>query len=77
MKKTVSEIKAKVAEKFAALSIPQILEMWKMTNERNDTGIPEVRGWIMDELEKRCPKAFDIWMMADGAPEPNSFFRED
>lgn len=27
--------------------------------------LPTVRGWIMDELEERNPKAFDQWLDLD------------
>lgn len=31
----------------------------------NDENIPTVRGWIMDEIEKRNPAAFDAWLEGD------------
>lgn len=38
-----------------------------------------VRGWLLDELEKRDPEAFDRWMGSDDFPEdsPRSYFIPD
>ena len=33
-----------------------------LTGAIHDPHIPTVRGWIMDELERRNPKAYDEWL---------------
>ena len=35
--------------------------------------LPIVRGWLMDELEKRNPVAFDCWLESNEA-SPRKFF---
>lgn len=44
------------------MSTNQIIEVFIMTEQINDKNIPTVRGWLMDELEKRNPDAFDRWL---------------
>lgn len=62
---------------MSAMSTASLLDAWEATNADNREDIPTVRGWIMDELERRAPVAFEAWMLADGAPEPNAFFQEE
>jgi hypothetical protein len=45
-----------------------LLDMWEMTTGKRDPNIPMVRGWLMDEFEKRFPRAFEAWLNED-APE--------
>ena len=33
-----------------------------ITGAIHDPHIPTVRGWIMDELERRNPEAYDAWL---------------
>ena len=33
-----------------------------LTGSIHDPHIPTVRGWIMDELERRNPEAYDAWL---------------
>lgn len=40
----------------------QLLEIWELTGKMNDSNVSTVRGWLMDELEKRFPKQFDKWL---------------
>ena len=35
--------------------------------------LPIVRGWLMDELEKRNPVAFSCWLESN-EPSPRKFF---
>lgn len=46
----------------------QLLDLWESTTENNDPNIYTVRGWLMDELSRRYPAAFDAWLDLD-APE--------
>lgn len=47
------------------MSTEKILEIWEETERNNDPHIPTVRGWIMDEIEKRNPEGFDKWLDCD------------
>ena len=40
----------------------QLIETFIMTGRVNNEYIPTVRGWIMDELERRDPEAFSAWL---------------
>lgn len=46
-------------------SILRLVEMFELTDENTDESIPTVRGWIMEELEERNPKAFEAWMLSE------------
>lgn len=50
---------------IAGLTTSQLLDQWKSTSDIADPNIPTVRGWLMDELEKRFPEQFDAWMDSD------------
>ena len=46
-------------------TMEQLFDLWDMTEVVKDKDIPTVRGWIMDEFERRCPEGFDAWMDSD------------
>lgn len=50
---------------IAGLTTSQLLDQWESTSDIADQNIPTVRGWLMDELEKRFPEQFDAWMDSD------------
>ena len=45
--------------------LTELLEEWELTAGRRDPEIATVRGWLMDELEKRNPEAFNAWLDSD------------
>jgi hypothetical protein len=47
---------------IAGLTTSQLLDQWESTSDIADPNIPTVRGWLMDELEKRFPDQFDKWL---------------
>lgn len=50
---------------IGSLATSQLLDQWESTSDIADPNIPTVRGWLMDELEKRFPEQFDAWMDSD------------
>jgi len=64
---TVAEKNAR--EKISKLTLNELLTQWELTSVINDENIPTVRGWLMDELEKRNPDAFDKWLDEDAEDE--------
>ena len=50
---------------IAGLTTSQLLDQWESTSDIADPNIPTVRGWLMDELEKRFTEQFDAWMDSD------------
>jgi len=65
---------AKIANLFAQLSTEKLIESWELTDTNKDPNISTVRGWLMDEMERRNPEAFQNWMEADPHATARSFF---
>lgn len=60
---------------IAKLTNEQLLKAWETTEFLSTS--PETaitRGWIMDELEKRNPSAFNAWMDSE-SPEDSTLRR--
>lgn len=55
----------KAAEIIKALSTIKLIFTFISTGHCNDKNIPTVRGWLMDELERRNPAAFFAWLDQD------------
>lgn len=68
---TAAESKARA--RIEALTTTQILFQFDLTEKINNEYIPVVRGWLMDELEKRDPEAFDEWLDSE-EPTPRKFY---
>ena len=45
-----------------SLSNEQLLDIWEATGGKKGLEISIVRGWLMDELERRNPEGFDDWL---------------
>jgi hypothetical protein len=65
-----AQLDAKARKMTAARTTAQLCNDFALTEElpANDLATPKVRGWIMDELEKRDPEAFETWIWADELP---------
>lgn len=44
------------------MNAEMLLAQWELTSISNDPYIYTVRGWLMDEIEKRWPDEFDRWL---------------
>lgn len=55
----------KAREILAYATLADLLDEWKLTSEVNDPHIPTVRGWLMDEFERRNPEGFNEWLDTD------------
>jgi hypothetical protein len=68
---TVEEIKAR---KFiAGQTTERLITQFELTDLTDSKEVYMVRGWLMDELEKRNPEAF--WKWVDSEEEsPRKFF---
>ena len=69
----MSKAEMKARKMIAGLSVKSLVEQFELTEVIEDESISMVRGWLMDELEKRDPKAFDKWM-DDYADSPRAYF---
>lgn len=47
------------------MSTEKLVELFCLTTNMQDENIPTVRGWLMDEIEKRNPEGFDKWLDED------------
>ena len=60
----------KIARKaIASESTEKLIELWELTTDNNSPEAPIVRGWLMDELEKRNPAGFEAWLDGDAEDE--------
>lgn len=51
------------------MSLEKLVELFCLTTNMTDENIPTVRGWLMDEIEKRNPEGFDKWLDEDAEDE--------
>ena len=58
---------------IATLSLKLLVIQFELTEEQNSEASFMVRGWVMDELERRNSKAFNAWLDSD-IPSPRDFF---
>lgn len=55
----------KAIKLIASRTTEQLIQTWELTSIANDENIPTVRGWIMNELEKRDPEGYNAWLESD------------
>lgn len=72
---TNAEIKAR--SRLANRTIEQLILDWELTEALPMfPELPTVRGWIMDEFERRDQKAFDAWSEdEDLDASPRKYYR--
>lgn len=58
----VEQINNKVASYITGASTEQLIDLWEMTEDVEGQKGVIVRGWIMDEIERRCPEEFNAWL---------------
>lgn len=51
-----------------------LIDDFIFTNKISSPNVFTVRGWIMDELERRSPEAFAAWIDFDGTDESLHYF---
>jgi hypothetical protein len=62
---TPAAVTARLQTRTTRHLIEQFILTGKMIDAGTDPEIYTVRGWIMDELERRDPEAFDAWLDSD------------
>lgn len=55
-------------KKLRTMTDDQLLTAWEFTEHLEDLQCPTIRGWLMDEIERRYPVDFNAWLDQD-APE--------
>lgn len=59
------ESAARIARmKLSLRPTPDLIRDFILTGAIRDPHIPTVRGWIMEELERRNPDAYNAWLDA-------------
>jgi hypothetical protein len=46
-------------------SMERLIEQWELTSICENENIATVRGWLMEEIEKRNPGGFNAWLDND------------
>lgn len=49
-------------EKLRTLPTDQLLSVWETTEYLNTAEVPIIRGWLMDEIERRNAPGFNAWL---------------
>lgn len=62
MNKTVEMLEAIARKSLESRTLEQLVDMWEETETISENEIYAVRGWLMDEIEKRNSKGFDEWL---------------
>ena len=52
-------------EILANSTLGDLLDEWELTSSVNSPEVYTVRGWLMDEFERRNPEAFNEWLDGD------------
>lgn len=66
----------KAAQMLKNRPLKSLISEFILTGVMNDPHIPTVRGWYMDELERRNPEAYEAWLEGPARDEdlPKYFF---
>lgn len=51
------------------MSTKRLVELFGLTTNWDDRDIPTVRGWLMDEIERRNPEGFERWLDGEARDE--------
>ena len=60
--KTMDKTICNAPEKLKHLTLEQLLNAWEATEYLNTPETATVRGWLMDEIERRNPEGFTAWL---------------
>lgn len=58
----MTKAEQKAIKMISNLPLEKLLDQWELTTHINNPEISIVRGWLMDELEKRNSEAFNKWL---------------
>lgn len=77
--KTTTMYNETAAKKIQSKTTSEVIATFILSGKMIEAGHPDsnlytVRGWLMDELERRDPEAFDRWLSVDGFPTDESLY---
>ena len=62
------------APDLRAFSLEKLIALWEETSKAPmSPELPMVRGWLMDEIERREPDGFNAWLNQD-APDDSDLW---
>lgn len=61
--------KETMVKAFANMETRTLIELFCLTTYNVDKYIPTVRGWLMDEIERRNPEGFKRWLEGEAIDE--------
>ena len=70
---TMQTTPEKARELLKSRTTTRLILDFCMTGSMDDPNIPTVRGWIMDELERRDPEAFAAWIDSEPCEDRDLF----
>ena len=59
--KTTETTQAKLAALYARVTLETLIESFEATDSMHNPEIPTVRGWMMDEMERRNPRTGEMF----------------
>lgn len=82
MTNTILDIENTAVNSIKSLSLKTLCESYELTNRTTDDtedsySVATVRGWLMDELERRNPEKFLEWLETEDIElmdSPSKFF---
>lgn len=65
MKKSAETMTRQAERRVKAMSDNLLLAAWESTEDQRTKESVIIRGWLMDEIERRYPEAFNAWLDND------------
>lgn len=74
MYEKISKLEKQARDMIAAQTTTDLFDEWELTINSNDPQIPTIRGWLMDEFEKRNPEGFEKWLDGNALDEELRYY---
>lgn len=62
MERTIEMLESIAKKNLESRTLEQLVDMFEETTTINEEEVYSVRGWLMDEIEKRNQIGFDKWL---------------
>ena len=62
MERTIEMLESIAKKDLGSRTLEQLVDMFEETTTINEEEVYSVRGWLMDEIEKRNQIGFDKWL---------------
>lgn len=71
---TTEATQAKLTALYSRVTLEVLIESFEATDSMRNPEIPTVREWMMNEMERRNPEAFENWLMDEKCPPARQYF---